>query len=208
MARSVITLLAALVASLSLALDARSDAVPQIDGIASDLLTAALKSRTQFQQAVTDNRLMTIIDYRQPSGEPRFYLVDLQQETTEVLLVAHGRGSDPDHDGYADTFSNTPESKMSSLGAFVTGETYYGRHGLSLRLHGLEPQNDLAEARAIVIHGADYVSANRAILGRSWGCPALSQTQAKRIIPRIEGGTFVYVVGPEANGRPDDTRKG
>ena len=86
---------------------------------------------------------------------------------------------------------------MTSLGAFVTGRTYYGAHGLSLKLKGLSPQNDRAEERLIVIHGADYVSPARNVLGRSWGCPALERAVAERIIPLIKGGSFLYVVGTE-----------
>ena len=177
------------------AVAASAEPSPNIPGLEPELLSAALTARSELAPSAATDRLITIIAYRRPSGEPRFHLVDLVEESVETLLVAHGRGSDPDHDGYADTFSNTPESKMSSLGAFVTGETYYGRHGLSLRLHGLEPRNDLAEARAIVIHGADYVHEGRALLGRSWGCPALSQSDAQRVIPMIAGGSFIYVVG-------------
>lgn len=174
---------------------AMADSVPKIQGLEPALLSAALDARSKLAPAAVSDRLITIIDYREPSGEPRFHLVDLVEPSVETLLVAHGRGSDPDHDGFADTFSNTPDSKMSSLGGFVTGETYYGRHGLSLRLHGLEPRNDLAEARAIVIHGADYAHEGRAVLGRSWGCPALSQSDAQRVIPMIKGGSFLYIVG-------------
>lgn len=177
------------------AMTATADSVPKIQGLEPALLSAALDARAELAPSTASDRLITIIDYREPSGEPRFHLVDLVEQSVETLLVAHGKGSDPDHDGFADTFSNTPDSKMSSLGGFVTGETYYGRHGLSLRLHGLEPQNNLAEARAIVIHGADYVSEDRKVMGRSWGCPALSQNDAQRVIPKIKGGQFLYIVG-------------
>ena len=85
---------------------------------------------------------------------------------------------------------------MTSLGAFVTGADYYGQHGLSLKLHGLEAQNDKAEERYIVIHGASYVSPDRDKMGRSWGCPALEKGVAEELIPILEGGAFVYVSGP------------
>lgn len=178
------------------ALPAAAEKTRPIDGIDPALLAEALEARDRHSGHVREARFITIIDYRKPSGEARFHLVDLHARNAEHLPVAHGMGSDVDHDGLAERFSNTPGSKMSSLGAFVTGATYHGRHGLSLRLHGLEPRNDQAEARAIVIHGADYVEPGRARLGRSWGCPALSQQAAARIIPILAGGSFVYVMGP------------
>ncbi|MEO0466147.1 MAG: murein L,D-transpeptidase catalytic domain family protein [Pseudomonadota bacterium] len=174
----------------AVAQDARS-----IDGVDPILLADALKARAASPDAVENARYLSIIDYRKPSGEPRYYLVDLETATSQSLLVSHGKGSDPDHDGYADVFSNTPGSKMSSLGAFVTGGRYVGQHGLSLRLIGLQPSNDQAEARAIVMHGANYVEPGRAILGRSWGCPALSHSDVQRVIPMIEDGSFLYIVG-------------
>jgi hypothetical protein len=83
---------------------------------------------------------------------------------------------------------------MTSLGAYLTGETYHGKHGLSLRLHGLDASNDKALERAIVIHGADYVAPGRK-LGRSWGCPALERRLAGDVIEKIKDGTFLYVHG-------------
>jgi hypothetical protein len=109
-------------------------------------------------------------------------------------LVAHGRATGDD---LARSFSNRPGSLQSSLGTFLTGSVYHGRHGLSLRLRGLDPGvNDRAEARAIVIHGAPYVSAEAVAqlgrLGRSQGCPALSPTAAPRVIQLIRDGTIVF----------------
>lgn len=161
----------------------------------ADMYAAALTAKASADTKIENSRYMVIIDYRRHSSEPRFHLIDLTEDTTESFLVAHGRGSDLNHDGIADTFSNTPDSKMTSLGAFVTGETYYGRHGLSLRLHGLDPENSNAEKRAIVIHGADYVAPGRRVLGRSWGCPSLEHSVAERLIPLIKEGVFVMAVG-------------
>ena len=109
-------------------------------------------------------------------------------------LVAHGRGSGDD---LARRFSNQPGSLQSSLGTFLTGTTYYGKHGLSLRLQGLDPGvNDRAAERAIVVHGAPYVDAalvpRLGRLGRSQGCPALSPAVAARIIDLIRGGSVLY----------------
>lgn len=162
-----------------------------------DLWSEALAARTAHADKIANDRYMIVIDYRRHSSEPRFFLVDMETMTADGYLVSHGQGSDPDHDGMADTFSNISGSKMSSLGTFVTAETYYGKHGLSLRLDGLDDANSLARDRAIVIHGADYVFPGGTKIGRSWGCPALEQAVAADLIPRIAEGTLIYTRGPE-----------
>lgn len=175
---------------------------PADELLGSALLQEALAAKTDAASEVTNDRYISVIDYRVPSNVPRYFLIDTVDMSAEVFLVAHGRGSDLDHDGIADQFSNIEGSKMTSLGAYVTGKTYYGAHGLSLKLKGLSPQNSRAEERLIVIHGADYVHAERAVLGRSWGCPALARDVAERIIPLIKGGSFLYIVGTETEGTP------
>jgi hypothetical protein len=147
----------------------------------------------------TSSQLLTVIDYSLLSRERRLWVLDLA--SGEVLareLVAHGNRTGGDS---AQRFSNRPGSYQSSLGTFVTGPTYRGKHGLSLRLRGLDAElNDQAEARAIVVHGAGYVNegiiAQLGRLGRSQGCPALSQEAAPRIIDLIRGGTVVFAYFP------------
>ncbi|WP_300395184.1 murein L,D-transpeptidase catalytic domain family protein [Henriciella sp.] len=156
----------------------------------------AMAAHERYADEIGNDKYMVVIDYRRHSGEPRFFLIDMKTGSTKSYLVSHGRNSDKDHDGIADTFSNTSGSKMSSLGTFVTAETYYGKHGLSLRMDGLESQNDAARDRAIVIHGADYVTPKRAKMGRSWGCPALERGVAQDLIPKIADGVLVYTRGP------------
>ena len=173
-------------------------ATPAADLVGDALLQEALIAKADAASEIANDRYFSVIDYRAPSNVARYFLIDTHDMSAEALLVSHGRGSDPDYDGMADRFSNIEGSNMSSLGAFVTGKTYYGQHGLSLKLKGLSPQNDLAEQRLIVIHGADYVHADRAVLGRSWGCPALERVVAERVIPLIKGGSFLYVVGTQA----------
>lgn len=139
--------------------------------------------------------LLTVIDYSLPSTQPRLWVLDLAKG--EVLyheLVAHGSGSG---DNYATRFSNVNDSKQTSLGLFLTAGTYEGGNGYSLKLRGLDKGiNDRAEERHIVMHGAWYVSAEHARrqgrLGRSWGCPALSEASARPVIDLIKGGSFVF----------------
>ena len=147
-----------------------------------------------------EGNVLTVIDYSLPSTERRLWVIDLDQGA--VLFheyVAHGQGSG---DNYAFAFSNAPGSHQSSLGLFRTADTYWGRHGRSLRLAGLEwGVNDRAEERAIVIHGAPYVSegfvAEHGRLGRSWGCPALPLGVHDAVIDRIRGGTAVFAYYPD-----------
>jgi hypothetical protein len=144
--------------------------------------------------------VLTLIDYSRPSKVPRLWVLDLEHGA--VLFhtrVAHGRGSGL---GRAVAFSNTPESKQSSLGLFRTDEVYEGEHGYSLRLVGLEAGvNDLAYPRNIVIHAADYASAKFASrhgrLGRSWGCPALDPSVNREVIEAIRGGTALFAYYPD-----------
>jgi len=160
--------------------------------------TAAYASAIN-QGAVTRTSLLTVIDYSLPSTQPRLWVLDLKR--ARVLyreLVAHGKGSG---DNLASEFSNEEGSFMSSLGLFITDEAYVGKNGYSMRLRGLEPGiNDHAYDRAIVVHGADYVSkavadaAGR--LGRSWGCPAVRVGIARKLINTIKDGTVMYVYGP------------
>jgi hypothetical protein len=138
---------------------------------------------------------LTVIDYSLPSTTPRLWVLDL--ERGKVLfheLVAHGAGSG---DKFATHFSNVTDSRATSLGLFLTGDTYEGGNGYSLKLKGLDPGvNDLAETRKIVMHGAWYVSDDHSrqfgMIGRSWGCPAIPLQDAKPVIDAIKGGSFIY----------------
>lgn len=147
------------------------------------------------------NEVLTIIDYSKPSTQKRMWIVDMKKKMVALeQLVAHGTGSG-DHIK-AKSFSNKINSHQSSIGVFVTGETYLGKNGLSLRLKGLEKGiNDKAESRAIVIHGADYASDNFAKrygrLGRSWGCPAIDPKHTKKTINHIKGGSVVFAYFPD-----------
>ncbi|HET7217193.1 MAG TPA: murein L,D-transpeptidase catalytic domain family protein [Vicinamibacterales bacterium] len=149
--------------------------------------------------AVANERLLTVIDYSKASTEPRLWVLDLDRP--RVLfeeLVAHGQGSG---DNYATRFSNDEGSHQTSLGLFRTADTYVGTNGYSLRLDGLEPGvNDRARERAIVVHGAPYVSTAslKALgrLGRSHGCPALRPAIARTVIDTIKQGSLVFAYYP------------
>jgi hypothetical protein len=146
-------------------------------------------------------KTLTVIDYSKPSSQERLWVFDLTtRELVYEELVAHGQGTGAD---IATRFSNTNESHQTSLGLFVTDTTYVGKNGYSLRLDGLDAgYNDNARARAIVMHGAPYVSqafvkANGR-LGRSWGCPAVSDAVARELIDRVKGGGLVFAYYPDA----------
>lgn len=144
----------------------------------------------------SDKEIITICDFNLPSTENRMWIIDLVScKVVFNTYVAHGQGSG---EACAMTFSNIENSHQSSLGFYVTGDTYNGDHGMSLRLNGLDLGfNDAALERGIVVHGASYVSeqfinANEK-LGRSWGCPAICENLKKPIIETIQGGTCLFI---------------
>lgn len=151
--------------------------------------------------AVQSPSTLTIIDYSRASLEPRLWVLDFA--TREVVyeeLVSHGQGSGGN---FATRFSNTPDSHQTSIGLFVTADTYVGRNGYSLRLDGLDRGfNDRARERAIVMHGAPYVdeTVGKSLgrLGRSHGCPAVRDAVARELIDRVKGGNLVFSYYPDA----------
>jgi hypothetical protein len=166
-----------------------------------EVLSLALRAASAaWERGLGAKDLLTVIDYSLPSTRRRFWVIDVGRE--QVLFhefVAHGKGSG---DNYATRFSDEEGSLQSSLGLFEATTTYRGRHGYSLRLRGLEEGfNGRALQRSIVIHGAWYVSEESAArhgrLGRSWGCPALDRSVARKVIDTIKGGTLVFVYYPD-----------
>jgi hypothetical protein len=169
-----------------------------------EVFTIALKGFNNLKK--NDNQLkkniLTIIDFSRSSNEKRMWVVDLEHK--EVVfndLVAHGVNSGNE---YAKKFSNVPNTNMSSLGFFVTGETYHGKHGLSLFLNGKDRGfNHNARKRAIVMHGADYVSYDfikkYGRLGRSFGCPSVSMHIYKDVIHTISDGSCLFIYYPDKN---------
>lgn len=146
--------------------------------------------------------ILTLIDFTKPSTEERLFVLDMKQKQLLFSsLVSHGRNSGGN---YATSFSNENGSHKSSLGFYITENTYQGRNGYSLVLNGLEKGiNDRAKERAIVIHGAAYsnpsVAASSGRLGRSFGCPALPQALCKPIINTIKNGTLLFIYADDPN---------
>jgi hypothetical protein len=159
--------------------------------VPAKLLTTAVAYFDEHQSIIPNKRFVGIIDYKQHNSKERFYIVDMESGRVDKYLVAHGKNSDQNFDGYATKFSNVNDSLMSSLGFYLTAETYSGAHGYSLRLDGLSTTNSNARARAIVIHAADYVTPGRKI-GRSFGCPALETRYHQQIIDQIRDGSLLY----------------
>lgn len=151
------------------------------------LLARAKAALDEHKAAVPYRDRVALADFSTASRDLRFHIVDLISGVSNSYLVAHGKGSDPEHTGWLQRFSNDEGSLATSAGAYLTGEIYDGVHGAAMRLHGLDPANNNAEARAIVIHSADYVSeehiATWGKLGRSEGCFVV----ARHMLPQVLG---------------------
>ena len=176
--------------------------VRQAPGLRTDVLKLALQAAQKAAERglVKRRDLLTVIDYSLPSTTPRLFVFDLAARKLLFReLVAHGKNSG---DNVPSFFSNASGSLASCLGLFVTADPYIGGNGYSLRLKGLEEGiNDMAWDRAIVMHGAAYVS-EEAIkilgrLGRSWGCPAVRPEIAQKLIDTLRGGTAIFAYYPE-----------
>ena len=160
------------------------------------LLHRAMEAFNRHSANLAARDVIAIADFSVPSREARFHLVDTLSGAATSLLVAHGRGSDPAHSGWLQSFSNLPGSAASSAGAYVTGSEYVGKHGRSRRLIGLDPGNSNAEPRAIVIHSAWYVGSDmvrdHGKLGRSEGCFAVSEQDLRMVLERLGPGRMIY----------------
>lgn len=176
-----------------------------VTGFSGKLLAATPSSSTLFTRAkaelarlgsrVPQQDIVAIADFNAASALPRFHLLDMVNGRHTSLLVSHGRGSDPGHSGWLQRFSNVNGSNATSSGAYRTIDYYVGRHGRSIRLDGLDPTNDQAEARAIVVHGAAYVSADMARtagkIGRSEGCFAFAAADLGQVLDRLGPGRLI-----------------
>jgi hypothetical protein len=161
------------------------------------LLQKAMASLNSHGAYIARRDRIALVDFSLPSREPRFQLVDLESGKVErTLLVAHGKGSDLSNSGYVQQFSNAPGSDCSSQGAYCTANRYYGKHGASQRLIGLDATNNAALERAIVIHAASYVDPDvanaRGRIGRSWGCFALNDAEVRPTMDWLGEGRMIY----------------
>lgn len=161
-----------------------------------ELLRAAMTALRRHDNRIAFKDRIAIADFAAPSSRQRFYLVDMASGATTSVLVAHGSGSDPSHTGYLQRFSNADGSNASSEGAFMTADYYIGKHGKSQRLIGLDPTNDQALRRAIVIHSAWYSNpdmlATHGQLGRSQGCFAVGERDLEQVFARLGPGRMLY----------------
>ena len=173
----------------------------QAPALQKDALTKAVAAMTcAVNSGMEPADRLAVIDFSLPSSEPRLWIFDLRNQTLVLKdFVAHGQNSG---DNYATSFSNIRGSHQSSIGLFRTQESYYGRHGYSLRMDGLEPGvNDRARERAIVIHSADYVDPTwierQGRIGRSQGCPAVRPEIAQLVVDSLKGGQFMFKYFPD-----------
>ena len=169
-------------------------------GLSREVMQFAYKGQQKLieQGELNNEDIIAVVDFSQASNKKRLYIIDTRNyRVLYNTYVAHGKNSGLN---YAERFSNIPESLQSSLGFYRTKGTYFGKHGLSLKLDGLENGfNNKAEERAIVMHGAEYIGSNRvgsAYMGRSFGCPAVPQEQSAKIINMLKNGSCLFNYHP------------
>jgi L,D-transpeptidase-like protein len=176
-------------------LSAPPQAAPAVPGDIDPQLFAKAKAALDTHR-IWPRDTIGIVDFSKPSSDPRFHVVDLMNGTAESYRVAHGRGSDPDHSGYLERFSNNFGSYASSNGTYTTGDYYDGKYGLSMKVRGLDWSNSNAEPREIVIHNAWYAEDDmiplHGKLGRSEGCFAMSRENQFKVMRRLGGGRMIY----------------
>lgn len=187
-------LLASMLAAPAFArLPGLASAAPDLD---PRLVNRALAALFRHHAAIWSRDIIAVADFSLPSSAPRFFLIDILKGTTTALLVAHGKGSDPDHSGRLQGFSDAVGSAATSEGAYLTGDAYEGIHGPSRRLIGLDPTNAHAEERAIVIHSAWYANPQMIVsqgkLGRSDGCFAFGEQDIAMVLARLGRGRLLY----------------
>lgn len=160
------------------------------------LLEIARQQLQRMDNYIWVRDVVGLADFSMPSSEQRFFIVNMESGDVRRYYVTHGRGSDPEHDGWLKAFSNDYGSNATSRGAYLTRNYYDGKHGLSMRLTGLEPDNNNAETRAIVVHGADYANPDlirtMGKLGRSEGCFAFPQDKLVEVIARMGPGRMIF----------------
>src|SRR5579863_3885600 len=178
------------------ALTCPAPAAPVSAALPAAIRQRALTALECHRAAITDREWIGIADFSLPSRTPRFHLLRPADGRLRSYLVAHGKGSDPQHTGWLERFSNEPHSNATSAGAYRTDEVYFGGHGRSLRLEGLDPSNSNAAARALVVHAAWYVSDSMVgrcgMLGRSQGCFAVAHSSLDEVLAMLPPGRLLY----------------
>jgi hypothetical protein len=162
-----------------------------------ELMQRAMQALDVHHDRIPLRDRMYLVDFQKYSGEERFYEVDLYSGQVQAFRTCHGKGSDPQHSGYARSFSNTPESFMSSVGAYATAGAGWGAaQGPNVLLDGLEYTNNLARERAIIVHGANYADpdflAREGKLGRSYGCFSTAHTDLPMLRERMGTGRLMF----------------
>lgn len=165
------------------------------------LLQEALAALDRHSSRIGFRDRIGLVDFSAHSAEHRFHLVDVESgRITQSWLVAHGKGSDPAHTGYLQEFSNRYGSNATSRGAYCMANPYYGKYGRSQRLLGLDPENDAALERAIVLHGANYVNESlidaHGRIGRSYGCFSVKMDEVGRVMELLGEGRLLYAGKP------------
>ncbi len=160
------------------------------------VLEIAAREKDRAGKKLWRTDVVGVSDFARPSSLPRLHFANLEQGTVRSFLVAHGRGSDPQHDGWLKHFSNVPGSEATSRGAYLTCEWYSGKYGTSIRLEGLDSDNSLALDRAIVMHSAWYVDPAMierwGKIGRSEGCFAMAPSDFNEALWHLSGGRLLF----------------
>lgn len=176
-------------------------------GVPTKVAQKAFEAYDAHSDKIRNTGYISMIDFTKHSATRRFWMVNRETGKVDEWTVAHGAGSDPDNDGYAQYFSNVPDSHMSSLGSYLIQEKYLSqKFGDSLRLDGLDATNSNVRDRAIVLHPSKYVNDGANLQGRSWGCPAIPYDWIQTVISRAQDGSFMYAYGINRRSAYDDVR--
>ena len=171
-------------------------AFPSGTGYGQRVIAIARRESQRAGASLLRRDVVAVADFARPSSLPRFHFVNIEAGTLQSYLVAHGRGSDPEHDGWLKNFSNAVGSEATSRGAYLVGDGYAGKYGTSLRLQGLDPDNSNAYDRAIVMHPAWYAApdmlAKWGKLGRSEGCFAMDPEHFAQALATLAGGRLLF----------------
>jgi hypothetical protein len=190
-------LLGSVAAGAAMCLPARVSAMAsELTPYERRVVETAVRQRDRVAGRIWQKDTVGIADFALPSWQPRMHLVSMESGTVRSFLLSHGKGSDPEHDGWLKHFSPQPGSEATSRGAFRTDEWYTGKYGVSLRLAGLDPDNATALERLIVIHPAWYAEPEMigkwGKLGRSQGCFALGRKDYADTLMSLYGGRLLY----------------